>query len=85
MDLTFTQNTSSEDLDVHLYQDGTDLWPCDINDPSQCELDHGQGASSNEHATFAAPSTCSSGCDFYVVVRGWNGSTNNYDITIGIQ
>jgi len=46
---------------------------------------HGQGATSNEHATFTAPSTCSAGCDYDVVVRGWNGATNSYGITIGIQ
>jgi hypothetical protein len=85
VDLAFTQNTSTEDLDVHLYQGGTDLWPCDVSDPSQCQIDHGQGATSNEHATFAAPSSCSSGCAYDVVVRGWNGSSNSYDISIGIQ
>ncbi len=85
IDLTFTQNTSTEDLDVHLYQNGTDLWPCDPQNVASCEIDHGQGATSNEHAVFTAPSGCDSGCDYDVVVRGWNGSTNSYGITIGIQ
>ena len=85
IDLAFTQNTASEDLDLHLYRDSVDLWPCSPSDPSTCTSDHGQSADSNEHATFTAPSGCDSGCDYYVVVRGWDGSTNSYDISIGIQ
>jgi hypothetical protein len=85
IDLTFTQTTSDQDLDLHLYQNSLDLWPCDINDPSQCSVAHGQGSTSNEHATFTADTSCTSGCDYDVVVRGWNGSTNAYGITIGIQ
>lgn len=85
VDLTFTQATSSEDLDVHLYKDSVDLWPCSPADPSTCDVSHGQGAVSNEEAVFTAPSECGSGCDYDVVVRGWNGSTNAYGITIGIQ
>jgi hypothetical protein len=85
MDLAFTQSDESQDLDLHLYQDSTDLWPCDPANVSSCTPAHGQGAVSNEHATFTAPSTCSSGCDYYVVVRGWNGASNTYGITLGIQ
>jgi hypothetical protein len=85
IDLTFTQNTSDQDLDLHLYQNSVDLWPCSPADPSQCSVAHGQGSTSNEHATFTADSSCSSGCDYYVVVRGWNGSSNAYGIAIGIQ
>jgi hypothetical protein len=85
VDLTFTQSTSAQDLDLHLYQDSFDLWPCSPSDPSTCDITHGQGASSNEHAEFTAPAECSNGCDYDVVVRGWNGSTNAYGITIGIQ
>jgi len=86
IDLTFTESSSTEDLDLHLYQDGyNDLWPCDPDHVASCSVAHGQGASSNEHATFTAPSTCGAGCDYDVVVRGWNGATNSYGITIGIQ
>jgi Bacterial pre-peptidase C-terminal domain len=85
MDLTFTQATSAGDLDLHLYQDSVDLWPCDINNTSSCSVEHGQGASSNEHAVFTAPASCSSGCDYDVVVRGFNGATNTYGLTLGIQ
>jgi hypothetical protein len=85
MDLTFAQSDESQDLDFHLYKDGADLWPCDIDHVSSCTSAHGQGASSNEHATFTAPASCSSGCDYDVVVRGWNGAQNSYGITLGIQ
>ena len=86
MDLMFTETTSSQDLDLHLYTDTVhDLWPCDVAHPGTCTTAHGQGASSNEHAVFSAPSTCLAGCNYYVVVRGWNGSTNTYGITLGIH
>jgi hypothetical protein len=85
MDLTFTQATSTQDLDFHLYKDSVDLWPCDISHVSSCSTAHGQSATSNEHAVFTTPTTCGAGCDYYVVVRGWNGSTNSYGITLGIH
>ena len=44
MDLTFTQTASTQDLDIHLFKDFTDLWPCSPTDPSTCETAHGQGA-----------------------------------------
>ncbi len=85
MDLTFTQSSEAGDLDLHLYQDGSDLWPCSDVDASGCTAAHGQGASSNEHAVFTAPASCTSGCDYYVVVRGFAGATNTYSLNLGIQ
>ena len=82
-DLTFTQVDESGDLDLHLYRSGSlDLTPCDIANPSQCSIAHGQGAQSNEHTSFVVPTGCESGCDYYVVVRGYNGATNTYSIAI---
>jgi hypothetical protein len=85
IDLTFNQQTSSQDLDLHLYYNSIDQWPCSDTEIDSCTPDHGQGSVSNEHAVFTAPSTCDQGCDYYVVVRGWDGSTNSYGINIGIQ
>ena len=86
VDLTFTQTDSTGDLDLHLYADGsTDLTPCDVSNPAGCAIANGQGASSNEHSTFTAPSSCDAGCDYYVVVRGYNGATNSYGIAIDAQ
>lgn len=87
IDLTFTQDSNSEDLDLHLYDSPShDLWPCSPDDVLSCQTAHGQSADANEHAEFTVPSgTCTSGCDYYVVVRGWDGSTNSYDITLAVQ
>ncbi len=85
IDLTFTQNDETQDLDLHLYKDSVDLWPCSADDSSMCSPAHGQGATSNEHAVFTAPDGCDAGCDYYVVVRGYNNASNAYGITIAIQ
>jgi hypothetical protein len=78
VDLTFTQANSTQDLDIHFYdRDGTtDLTPC-----PPCDVTNGQGTSSNEHFTRAITTSGT----YYVVVRGFNGSANNYSISIGIQ
>ncbi|MBX3157950.1 MAG: pre-peptidase C-terminal domain-containing protein [Deltaproteobacteria bacterium] len=85
VDLKFTQASFDQDLDLHLYRNGVDLTPCDTSNPALCSVANGQGAVSNEHTTFTAPAGCSSGCDYFVVVRGYNGSANSYDITIKVQ
>ena len=87
VDLTFTQTTSNQDLDLHLINgNGTDLTYCVESNPSTCTTADGQSADSDEHYEYTAPqSGCTSGCPYYVVVHGWNGSTNTYGITIGIE
>ena len=87
VDLTFTQNDESQDLDLHLYDsDGTtDLTPCGVDDPGDCSVAAGQGDVSNEHTSFVTPDGCDGGCDYYVVVRGWDGATNDYSIAIDAQ
>jgi hypothetical protein len=78
VDLTFTQTTDQEDLDIHFYdRDGTtDLTPC-----PPCDLDNGQSATSNEHFERAITTSGT----YYVVVRGYSGSANSYSISIGIR
>lgn len=86
MDLTFTQPTSAADLDLHLFKEFTDLWPCSPEDPSTCSAAHGQSATANEHAEYTVPAgSCTVGCDYYVVVRGWAGATNTYGITLKVE
>lgn len=85
VDLAFTQSTSSQDLDIHLYHNGVDLTPCDVDDPLDCSLDNGQGGVSNEHAEFFVASGCDAGCDYDVVVHGYDHSQNSYAITIDIE
>ncbi|HEX2688778.1 MAG TPA: pre-peptidase C-terminal domain-containing protein [Kofleriaceae bacterium] len=85
VDLAFTQSNDSQDLDLHLYKNSLDLTPCSTTDPSTCTREHGQGGVSNEHTTFTAPAGCELGCDYFMVVRGYDHSSNTYGITIKIQ
>lgn len=85
IDLTFTQSNPSQDLDLHLYRGFTDLWPCSPQDPTTCDAAHGQGTRSNERAVFTAPAGCDAGCDYDVVVRGYNGAQNTYGITLRVD
>jgi hypothetical protein len=85
VDLAFTQSTSTQDLDLHLYKDSLDLTPCDATNPATCTPEHGQSGSSNEHTTFVGPAGCDDGCTYDVVVRGYNKSSNTYGITIHID
>jgi hypothetical protein len=85
IDLAFTQSNDAQDLDLHLYRDSLDLWPCDTSNPRACSPEHGQGGVSNEHATFTTPTGCDAGCPYFVVVRGYNRSSNDYGIGIEIR
>ncbi|HEU0036492.1 MAG TPA: hypothetical protein VFQ53_38030 [Kofleriaceae bacterium] len=85
VDLTFTQANAQQDLDLHLFKNGVDLTPCSVDDPSTCSIANGQSADSNEHTVFTAPAGCESGCDYFVVVRGYDGSSAPYAISIEIQ
>src|SRR5690606_21427395 len=86
IDVSFTQASFAEDLDVHLYKDFTDLWPCSPTDFLECSAARGQSATANEHAEYTVPTgTCASGCDYYVVVRGWDGASNSYGITLTVE
>lgn len=87
VDLTFTQASATQDLDLHLHNGaGTDLTPCVEPDGDTCTTANGQSGTSNEHYVFTAPATgCSAGCPYYVRVHGWAGSKNTYDIRIEIE
>ncbi len=78
--LAFDQANAAEDLDVLFYQGSTLLTPCTEANTSGCDVDNGQSGDSNEtfHKTVSTTGT------YYVVVRGWDGSENLYDICIGL-
>lgn len=76
--LTFEQLSDTEDLDVLLYQDTTLLTPCTEQDVSGCS-DNGQSSTSNE----VFEHTAVADDIYYLVVRGYDGSENLYDICIG--
>jgi hypothetical protein len=83
VDLTFAQSSPAQDLDIHLYQDGVDLTPCEVGTP--CDTFNGQSSSSNEHAEYLIDVGCDAGCDFDVVVHGYKHSANRYDIAITVE
>ncbi|MBL4634755.1 MAG: PPC domain-containing protein [Kofleriaceae bacterium] len=89
--LDFTQSVLADDLDVLLYDStGTLLTQCTAADPSDCNS-NGQSSTSNEYFTWQPPDTCSlpidcegcAPCDYFIVVNGFDGAFNDYDICIG--
>ncbi len=83
VDLTFVQDDSNGDLDVHLYDSsGVDLTPCSFEDVGSCDTSNGQSGTSNENLVRAITS---SGV-YYVVIRGFDdGDHNSYDMVISQQ
>lgn len=77
--LKFTQSTSSQDLDLYVYdQNGSQLTLCTEADPLDCDPSNGQSGTSNENLIWSITSAGT----YYVVVHGWEGSQNGYDICI---
>jgi hypothetical protein len=86
MDMTPVMGAPPGDLDFHLYKDFTDQWPCSIDDPSMCSSARGQSSGTTEHAVYTVPAgTCASGCDYYVVVRGWDGASTSYNVNLLVE
>ncbi len=86
VDLTFEQSSVSEDLDLHFHDAaGTDLTPCEEDNPITCTSDQGQSATSNEHFEREITEADCAPCTFYVRVHGWNGAENLYDLRIGLE
>lgn len=86
VDLTFTQSSGSEDLDLHFFSpDEVDLTPCTEAMPAACTAAQGQSATSNEHFEHTVTQAGCSPCSFWVMVHGWDGSENDYDIDIALQ
>ncbi len=77
--LKFTQTKASEDLDLYLYDPaGVQLTKCTEADPWECDSSNGQSSTSNENLSYKIPATG----DYFVVVHGWEGAQNKYDICI---
>jgi hypothetical protein len=86
VDLLFDQASGQEDLDIHLHDDaGVDLTPCSPEEPASCDLANGQSADSDEHFEFQTPASGCAPCTFFVVVRGFDGAENQYDVSIALQ
>jgi len=80
-------STNTGDLDLHLYTSQfSELYPCSPTNTSGCSTAHGSGPGANEHLEYDVVSGCASGCDYYYVVRGYNGAQNaGYSIAIQVQ
>jgi hypothetical protein len=82
VDLTFTQSTSDEDIDIHIFDDsGVDLTPCSPGNSGSCMTSNGQSGSSNELMVYTPPSAGT----YHVVVMGYGSAENTYDILITLQ
>ncbi len=80
--LTFLQSNANEDLDLWMFDsDGmTNLSGCDEQMPGGCDPLNGQSGTSDEKLVWPINKTGT----YYVVVHGWDGSENLYDICIGL-
>jgi hypothetical protein len=86
IDLRFTQTKPTENLNLHfLDASGVDLTPCSEAMPQTCSSFSGQSNDSNEYFEYTVPveDNCTNRlCTYYIVVRGFGGSENRYDIRI---
>lgn len=82
---TFEQGGPSEDLDILVYDGvGNLLTQCTEQDPSGCS-DWGQSGTSDELLIYSPGDYGYDGNEHYVVVHGFGGSENAYDICIAIN
>lgn len=88
--VAFEQSNAQEDLDILLYDgDGRLITSCTEGNTDGCTT-NGQSRDSSEHLVFVPPTECSlpiscegcAPCDYYVVVNGFAGAENAYDICI---
>lgn len=80
--LTFLQSAPDEDLDLWIYDDlGNNLSGCHETSPGLCDPFNGQSGTSHETLAWPIDQTGV----YYVVVHGWAGSENDYDICIGLS
>lgn len=81
--LDFAQTSAFDDLDVLFYNGNTDeyLTPCSDDDPIGCDPQNGQSGDSDEFLTWTVEETGY----YYAVVRGFQGSSNSYDICIATE
>lgn len=77
--LYFLQSTPNEDLDIWLFDDdGNNLTGCSESSPGLCDPFNGQSGTSGETLAWPINQTGI----YYVVVHGWAGSENAYDVCI---
>ena len=86
IDLTFNHGAANEDLDLHFFSPAmVDLTPCSEAMPATCTAAQGQSVTSNEHYEHTVTQARCAPCSFWVMVHGWDGSENDYDLTMTLQ
>jgi hypothetical protein len=84
--LRFDQTTPRGDLDLHIVDSaGVDLTPCSEADPSLCDRDRGQSATADEAVEQVIDNPACAPCTWYVVVHGWNGADNHYELQVDVE
>ncbi|HEU5058308.1 MAG TPA: PPC domain-containing protein, partial [Kofleriaceae bacterium] len=79
--LAFDLTGPGQDLDFHvLDESGTDLTPCSVEEPSECS-ENGQSSGPGEEIEFTAAAEGT----YYLVVRGWAGAENAYDLCASLS
>ncbi len=80
--LDFVQTTADQDLDLWFVgYDGTNYSDCFEWDASGCDALNGQSGNSDERMAWSINVEDT----YYVVVHGWDGSENAYDLCIGLD
>ncbi len=80
--LLFSQASGAEDLDLYLYNSAlVNLTGCSESTPSACDPFNGQSGTADEKMEWPITTTGT----YYVVVHGWAGAENLYDICIGLS
>ena len=79
--LAFSQAGPEEDLDLLLFREWENLTGCDEINPAGCDALNGQSRTSDESLswTFADAGT------YHLVVHGWQGAANVYDLCISLD
>lgn len=82
VDLQFIMEGAEDDLDIHFYNEELeDLTPCSEADPSTCTAFQGQSLDSNEYYDHLIAETGT----YYLVVHGFDGAENDYDLRIWLE
>jgi hypothetical protein len=86
VDLTFAQANAMEDIDLHFFSPAqVDLTPCTEANPATCTVAQGQSADSDEHFEYTVGQAGCSPCSFWVMVHGYGGSENDYDLELTLE
>ncbi len=79
--LGFAIDGPGQDLDFHVMDGGgADLTPCSVDEPWECSS-NGQASGAGEAIEYTAAAEGT----YYLVVRGWDGAENAYDLCVSLS